>query len=158
MVRVFGSSSITSNFKASLTYCTTYFAVTQHYTLLKGHQWIFLPDDRKCKKCMNDHQLKCFMLNIFSDGQSASCVPSQGPPPHSAQVWQLSDRRLAPRNADDGPRVFTVTLKLLLEHTPGTEARHTGSSTAPQNERMRPEWRERESSHQGGRRGVTSPS
>ena len=29
---------------------------------------------------------------------------------------------------------------------------------APQNERMRPEWRERESSHQGGRRGVTSPS
>ena len=51
---------------------------------------------------MNAHQLKCFMLNIFSDGQSASCVPSPGPPPHSAQVWQLSDRRLAPRNADDG--------------------------------------------------------
>ena len=99
---------------------------------------------------MNDHQLKCFMLNILSDGQSASCVPSQGPPPHSAQVWQLSDRRLAPRNADDGPRVFTVTLKLLLEHTPGTEARHTGSSTAPQNERMRPEWRERAHTKGGG--------
>ena len=105
---------------------------------------------------MNAHQLKCFMLNIFSDGQSASCVPSQGPPPHSAQVWQLSDRRLAPRNADDGPRVFTVTLKLLLEHTPGTEARHTGSSTAPQNERMRPEWRERELTPRGEARSHIS--
>ena len=64
------------------------------------------------------HQLKCFMLNIFSDGQSQLYA---SPPPHSVQMWKLSDRRLAARNADGGDSIFTVTRTLKLpvmeEHT-----------------------------------------
>ena len=97
------------------------------------------------------HQLKCFMLNIFSDGQSQLYA---SPPPHSVQMWKLSDRRLAARNADGGDSIFTVTRTLKLpvmeEHT-RCLLRGPDTTTAPHNER--PEWsrvereREREDSH-----------
>ena len=79
--------------------------------------------------------------------------PQPRPPTHAAQVWNLSDRRLAPRNADGGPRLFTVTR--WVWSCRGGLGTHPvlGPATvaAPQNERME---RERESSHQGeaGRR------